>query len=677
MRAATGRTRRRGALAIGTIISTTAVAGLSLVSGATAADASTARPTARVVSAFPSDRLTVPDRSQLTGRRVALPVTGCSASPTTCNELRLIDQLDGFDLDPRLALRFDRAVDPAAVARATTVVGGRDHDGDSDADDAGGRGTGIDRVVYDAATHTVYSHPATQLAPGTTYRIVVHGSRSSGLPTSVTGFTTESATTGLLALRRQLDDGSAFHAAGIGSGAQRLRIEHVFPATGATLAYTADLGSGKTLTSKVLNTSSLAAGSYVFGSYLAPSWLDRSIAIPQTSTRGPGPAVTGRARVPFVLIVPSGTAPRGGWPVAVFGHGFTRTDADLFLAADLNASKGLATIATDVVGHGYGAKSTWTVTSAGNTTTFPAYARGFDQNHDGTITSTEGVSTPIQPAPDAAIGNRDGLRQTVADIMTLVRYVGRGVTVPAAGALGTATTLRPTAVAYYGQSFGGIYGVMLGGADPKVPVVAPNVSGGPISEIARLSPAFRPLVTQDLALRVPNLLNGGYDGFTESMPLRGDAPVTAPAPGSLAIQAAIADETWLNRSGSPETFAPLLRLSPPAGSPVKRVLFQNGFGDQTVPNPTTYTELAAGGLFGRESFYRNDKTLNAGSNPHGFLLNPTFVPGNLLAQRQMSTFLASGGTTTIDPDGPLPVFEVPITDPRVLLNLNFANPLHP
>jgi len=670
MRAATGRTRRRGALAIGTIISTTAVAGLSLVSGATAADASTARPTARVVSAFPSDRLTVPDRSQLTGRRVALPVTGCSASPTTCNELRLIDQLDGFDLDPRLALRFDRAVDPAAVARATTVVGGRDHDGDSDADDAGGRGTGIDRVVYDAATHTVYAHPATQLAPGTTYRIVVHGSRSSGLPTSVTGFTTESATTGLLAMRRQLDDGSAFHAAGIGSGAQRLRIEHVFPATGATLTYTADLGSGKTLTSKVLNTSSLAAGSYVFGSYLTPSWLDRSIAIPQTSTRGPGPAVTGRARVPFVLIVPAGTAPRGGWPVAVFGHGFTRTDADLFLAADLNASKGLATIATDVVGHGYGSGSTWTVTSAGTTTTFPAYARGFDQNHDGTITSTEGVSTPLQPAPDAAIGNRDGLRQTVADIMTLVRYVGRGVAVAGAH-------LRPTAVSYYGQSFGGIYGVMLGGTDPKVPVVAPNVSGGPISEIARLSPAFRPLVTQDLALRVPNLLNGGYDDFTESMPLRADPPATTPAPGALAIQAAIADETWLNRSGSPETFAPLLRQSPPAGSPVKRVLFQNGFGDQTVPNPTTYTELAAGGLFGRESFYRNDKTLNAGSNPHGFLLNPTFVPGNLLAQRQMSTFLASGGTTTIDPDGPLLVFEVPITDPRVLLNLNFANPLHP
>ena len=104
--------------------------------------------------------------------------------------------------------------------------------------------------------------------------------------------------------------------------------------------------------------------------------------------------------------------------------------------------------------------------------------------------------------------------------MTLVRAVGRGLALPGH----TGTVLRRTAVSYYGQSFGGIYGVMLGGTDPMVPVLAPNVSGGPISEIARLSPAFRPLVTQDLGQRQPSLLNGGYDGFTESMPLRGDAP---------------------------------------------------------------------------------------------------------------------------------------------------------
>ena len=81
------------------------------------------------------------------------------------------------------------------------------------------------------------------------------------------------------------------------------------------------------------------------------------------------------------------------------------------------------------------------------------------------------------------------------------------------------------------------------------------------------------------------------------------------------------------------------------------MLFQNAFGDQTVPNPTNYTVLAAGHLFDRESLYRNDKTAQAGHNPHGFLLDPSFVQGNVPGQTQIVTFFASDGTTIIDPDG--------------------------
>ena len=621
---------------------------------------------ARVTSLFPSNALTVRDGSQATGRRIALPFPDCRVQVTDCHDVALLDRLDGFDLDPRLAMRFDRPVDPAAVATATTVaaVSGR------------GRGVGVDRVVYDAVSRTVYAHPARQLAPGATYRLSVGGGRAH-LRYASSVFTTESATAGLLSMRRQLDDGSAYRAASIPAVARGLKVDSVVPAAGAVLSYTADMGSkGGLVTSPVDNTSSTAAGSYVFGSYLAPSWLDADSVIAQRPTGGPGPRVTGQARLPFVLILPAGPVPAGGWPVAVFGHGFTRSDADLFLAADFNASRGLATIATDVVGHGYGPRSSWkAVSAAGTTPDIPAYARGVDQNHDGMITSTEGSSAPAQPAPDASVGSRDGLRQTVADVMSLVRAVGRGLALP--GHAGT--VLRRTAVSYYGQSFGGIYGVMLGGTDPLVPVLAPHVSGGPIRESARLSPAFRPLVTQDLGQRQPSLLNGGYDGFTESMPLRGDAPVTAPARGAPAIQQASANETWIDRSGSPETFAPLLRARPPAGSAAKRVLLSNAFGDQTVPNPTTYTELLAGGLFDRESLYRNDRTPNAGMNPHGFLLDPRFVRGNTQEQNQIVTFLASAGTRTINPDpaGPASVFEVPINNPNELRTLNFVRPLVP
>ncbi len=386
-----------------------------------------------------------------------------------------------------------------------------------------------------------------------------------------------------------------------------------------------------------------------------------------TPTLGFGPRVQGQATLPFVLIVPGGTEPAGGWPVAIFGHGFGQSDSNVFLAGDLNALNGIATIGTDVVGHGFGPRSTWNITTASGTVSVSAHARGRDTNGDGVIGSTDGVSAPVQPAADAAVNSRDGLRQTVADVMTLVRAIGHGLDVNGDGR----NDLRKTGVSYYGQSFGGIYGVMLAGVDPKLQVLALNVSGGPITEIARLSPSFRLLVTQDLALRQPSLLNGGNDGFTESMPLRGQAPVLSPAPGAIAIQTVLAEETWLDRSGDPETYAPLIRTSPPFGSAPKRVLFQNAFGDQTVPNPTNYTVLAAGHLFDRESLYRNDKTAQAASNPHGFLLDPSFVQGNVPGQQQIVTFFTSNGTTIIDPDGPGPIWETPITDPSVLLNLNF------
>ncbi|HEY7175078.1 MAG TPA: hypothetical protein VH442_09185, partial [Micromonosporaceae bacterium] len=461
---------------------------------------------------------------------------------------------------------------------------------------------------------------------------------------------------------------------GIAPNARGLEIDASVPAAGTTLTYTRDLGTvGGLQTVPVPITSATGAGQYVFGSFLAPNWLNADSVIPPSPTRGIGPRVTGQARLPFVLIVPVGTPPPGGWPVAVFGHGFGETDSDVFLAADLNASHGIATIGTDVVGHGFGSRSTWNITTATGTISVTAHARGHDQNGDGVITSTEGVGAPIQPAPDAEVANRDGLTQTVADVMSLVRAVGRGLDLNGDGH----SDLRETGVSYYGQSFGGIYGVMLGGVDPKVEVLALNVSGGPITEIARISPSFRLLITQDLALRQPSLLNGGFDGFTESMPLRGDPPVLNPAPGAVAIQVALAQSTWLDRSGDPETYAPLLRLHPPRGSQPKRVLFQNAFGDQTVPNPTNYTVLAAGHLFDVESLYRNDLTPQATKNPHGFLLDPSFPQGNVPGQTQVVTFFASNGHTIIDPDGSGPVWETPIADPSELLQLNFPSPIVP
>jgi hypothetical protein len=147
--------------------------------------------------------------------------------------------------------------------------------------------------------------------------------------------------------------------------------------------------------------------------------------------------------------------------------------------------------------------------------------------------------------------------------------------------------------------------------------------------------------------------------------------VRTPAPGALAIQEYFALATWLNRSGSPEAYAPLLRATPPGGSPAgaKSVLLQVAHGDQTVPNPTSATLIAAGRLFDRTALYRNDRTAQAARNPHSFLLDPSFPEGFLPGQRQISEFLLSGSIT--DPDGAGPVWEVPISDPGVLRSLNY------
>ena len=76
-----------------------------------------------VVSLFPNDELTVPDAGQLTGRRVNLPMPDCKAQPSTCAEIAALNQLDGFNVNPRIAVAFSGAVDPAAAR--TSIRGGK------------------------------------------------------------------------------------------------------------------------------------------------------------------------------------------------------------------------------------------------------------------------------------------------------------------------------------------------------------------------------------------------------------------------------------------------------------------------------------------------------------------------------------------------------------------------
>src|SRR5262245_44723317 len=224
--------------------------------------------------------------------------------------------------------------------------------------------------------------------------------------------------------------------------------------------------------------------------------------------------------------------PASGWPVAIFGHGSGSSKQgggpgggdSLALAASL-AEQGIATIAINVVGHGFGPLSTLTLQpSAGAPVTFPEGGRGLDQNGDGIIGNNEGISAA---APRSIIRDRDGQRQTVADLMQLVRVIEVGMDVEGDGR----ADLDPSRIYYLGQSLGGIYGTEFLAGEPDVQAGVLNVAGGSGIESNRLSPIFRGSVGASLASRSTSLLNGpgitSLDGvsvpgpfFDENMPLR-------------------------------------------------------------------------------------------------------------------------------------------------------------
>ncbi|HEY6353828.1 MAG TPA: hypothetical protein VIY30_05015, partial [Burkholderiaceae bacterium] len=334
------------------------------------------------------------------------------------------------------------------------------------------------------------------------------------------------------------------------------------------------------------------------------------------------------------------------------------------------ASQGIATISINVVGHGGGALGTLNVLRNANTpVVIPAGGRGIDQDGNGTIDSTEGVNAA---GARNIIGSRDGLRQTVVDLMQLVRQIETGIDVDGDGSV----DLDAKRIYYAGQSFGGIYGTIVMGVEPDLKAGVLNVPGGSITEIARLSPFFRPLTA--LALLPRGLLNLPAAPppafplqFSENIPFRDQPPLVNNVKGAMAIQQALDRFQWVQQSGNPVSYAQHIRKQPLPGNGPKPVIVQFAKGDQTVPNPTASALIRAGDLEDRATFFRNDLAFAANSatpkNPHTFLTNiaagglgPNVAIG---AQSQIAAFFASGGVTVIDPDGPGPLFEVPVVLP--------------
>ncbi len=691
---------------------------------------------------FPSDWFTVADLTNLTRLRINLPLPDCAVRPSDCDDLGVINALDGFNADPRLSIPFDGLIDPTTVSSQTVFLVSLDRescDGDGDCDGAAGDGgqvIGINQVIWDPETAMLHVQSDQFLEQHSQYALIVtRGIRDGfGQPVEATEafrgfrqhvrgnyrralldairaadragvrerdivsasvFTTQSVTSVLEKMRDRIKADTPEPADfRLGPGQTRT----VFPLD-SVVGITWDAQTGDdpptftrlAVDSRLLGIIPGAVGTMAFGRYNSPDFeAHPGEFIPPVGTRTGRPPVRGSNEIYFNLFLPSGLKPVEGWPVAIFGHGNTANKNSSFNVAASMAAHGIATIAINAVGHGFGALGTLMVEEAsGDSVTFSAGGRGIDQNGDHVIDANEGLASA---PPRTIIFFTDGIRQTVADLMQLVRVIQVGVDVDGDGE----ADLDASRIYYFGQSLGGNYGEVFLGIEPSVQTGVLNVASGPIVENRRLSPPTRPVLGQLLASRIPPLINApgitnlagidlGPPHFNENFPLRDgislrvrltdgtthdiQSPVINTVSGPMGVQEVVENSKWVGHSGEPVAYAPYLRKSPLAGVPAKSVIYQLAKADQSAANPNTTAILRAGSLADRATLYRHDRAYaeipTLPRNPHTFLTsvdNESFRPISLAAQQQIGVFFETDGAVVITPE-PTRFFEVPIVLP--------------
>jgi hypothetical protein len=700
-----------------------AAAALSLLAPLAVADGVSVRNDGTLAgSPFPSNRYTVFDGTQNSLRRVQLPKPDCAVRVSDCQDIDVINTLDGFSTQPRITVPFTGDIDPATVNSDTVFLVNL---GDTLTLRGFGERVGINQILWDPATKTVVFESDQLLQQHSRYLLVItdgvrdtkgkkikgdgwgedlglafgrdrdgadyrrdlrdgvqsmRGGKVKVVAASL--FSTQSTSADLVKIRHQIQGATPasvdFMIGTVAGAAAPVRALFPVPSLSG-IGFNRQTGTAPAFTASPVPTVALgvvpnAVAQIAYGRFRSPDYETAAKYIPATGTLTGTPKTQGSNDLIVQVFLPAVQKPARGWPVAIFGHGFgdSMYGAPWTVAATL-ASQGIASVSIMVVGHGGGPLGTLAVQrGAQPTVTVPAGGRGIDQDGNGTIDSTEGSSAA---PPQGIISSRDALRQTVVDLMQLVRQIQAGIDVDGDGSV----DLDAERIYYAGQSFGGIYGTIFLGVEPSLKAGVPNVPGGSIIEIVRLSPVFRLLGAIALATRQPPLINlpplpgvpfPANLQFNENIPLRDQPTVINNVPGALAIAEVFDRTEWVSQSGNPVSYAPFIRKHPLHGNTAKPVIVQFAKGDMTVPNPTASAILRAGDLADRATFFRNDLAfaLNAavGKNPHTFLTNignAAAAPYAIAAQVQIATFFASGGATTIDPDGAGPFFETPIAGP--------------
>jgi hypothetical protein len=663
---------------------------------------------------FPTDFRTVPDPLQRTGLRIDMPLPNCAAEPSTCGELNIINQLDGFSLQPRARVQLSGPVDPNTLRSGIWFVWLDQLRTDEFGLGPAGQVTAINNVVYDPQTNTVLAKPDAAFDQARRYALIVTdavrdtngqplemdpafeacldrriggeycvrlseavaGARSSFSSQSIVGgsvFTTLTATHFLESARRALQGSDPMFRR---AAPAMLAIRDI---AGVTLHNHVRTSGERFDTVPLTFPSSLlelaGAGRVAFGSIRSPRFFGPAFFIPQTPTAQEVTLPQQLEELPFQVYLPARAAPPGGYPVVIAGHGITdsRFGMPTGLIPGL-VGAGNAVIAINAVGHGFGPESTIELTDrTGASLILPAGGRGADLDGDGRIDSAEGA---VVLAPGAPYLARDALRQTAVDLMQLTRAIRMGMDLDGDGT----TDLSRENIAYVGHSLGAMYGTLFHAIEPDVRSAVLNAGAGTAVETVRFSPSLQRFLLFYLGTRTPPLLNAP-PGFRENYPLRYQPVVVNGLPGAIAIQDALDRLEWIEMPGAPAAYATHLYSSTLPGVPIKRALFQFAWGDMTTVNPANLMLLRHANLWPASSVFRSDRARAVSADlprdPHTFLVNLLNVSGApiaLAAQEQAVRFLA-GSDTLFDPNPNLRgIYGVELFEPASLQleNLNFA-----
>lgn len=583
------------------------------------------------VGPFPSDFLTVPDSNQKTGIRVNMPLPDCKAQPSSCFELGLVNNFDGFNIDPRFTVKFSSRVDVNTLKAGIFFVALENKTNDEIGVNRIGQVIKINKIFYDPLTDTVWGKPDDAMDQHRRYALVVTDAvkEANGDPVLPDPAYSTCTVTPAGSYCQQL----AQMVASFGSGTFPGKIVSatMFTTLSATSfmerARDAVAGVRPTITrlAKIFNFQDIASwqfrahnrvnpvgfvdtilptkdiygiGRIGFGTFTSPEFRDDKGFIADPPTLAPVTVPTKANEISFQIFYPVFAPPPGGYPVVVVGHGFGdhRLGMPLALAPQLNAL-GFAVIASTFVGYGSGPLGQVVIREKnGTVTTMLSGGRSTDTDGNGVIDDFEGC--PVK----GALRTRDCIRQSAFDTMSLIRGIRNGIDLDADGKV----DLDSKQMYFVGHTAGGVYGSIVLSLEPDVIAGAYQEVGSPVYDMLRQSSVLTPLLTDVvLAGHTPSLLNKGA-GFDENYVYRDTPPKVNDVPGAVELQNFFELAEWITMPSDPAAWATHMTASPLPGRPIKPMLYQMAWGDETIPNPSVSGLIRTANGLENTRYYRND-----------------------------------------------------------------------